>query len=46
LLNEYLIAVENPNILTGISEVPIASRIFNPKCMRDGTTINPPPIPK
>ncbi len=33
-------------MLTGISDVPIASIIFSPKCIRDGTMIKPPPIPK
>ncbi|MGA9148955.1 MAG: hypothetical protein WBZ36_00145 [Candidatus Nitrosopolaris sp.] len=29
---------EKPNMLTGISDVPMASIIFSRKCIRDGTS--------
>ena len=47
-LNEYLIAVKKPKVLTGINEVPTASIMVSPDivCINAGTMINPPPIPK
>lgn len=43
---EYPRAVVPPNILTGISDVPIALPIFSPEYNKEGTIKNPPPIPK
>ena len=47
-LKEYRVAVKKPKELTEIKEVPTASVIVSPDivCIKAGTIINPPPIPK